>query len=85
MPLPEYKLYAIRYATRDARRQDHFIGGDPHDASMPMDYFTWVAIGEERVFVIDSDSRRRWRASAGAPFCAVRWTVCACSASIPTP
>ena len=23
----EYELFAIRYATRDARRSDHFIGG----------------------------------------------------------
>ncbi len=52
--LPEYALYAIRYARRDARRRDHFIGGDPHDAPMPMDYFVWAAIGPERAFVIDS-------------------------------
>jgi hypothetical protein len=25
--LPEYELYAIRYAEHDARRSDHFIGG----------------------------------------------------------
>jgi hypothetical protein len=37
MALPEYELYAIRYAMRDAQRRDHFIGGDPHDAPMPMD------------------------------------------------
>jgi hypothetical protein len=36
---PEYELFAIRYATREARRSDHFIGGDPHDGPMPMDYF----------------------------------------------
>ncbi|MGH7914159.1 MAG: hypothetical protein ACREPW_05855 [Candidatus Binataceae bacterium] len=30
--LPEYKIFVIRYATRDARRADHFIGGGPHDA-----------------------------------------------------
>jgi glyoxylase-like metal-dependent hydrolase (beta-lactamase superfamily II) len=51
--VPIYELYAIRYATRDGRRADHFIGGDPHDGPMPMDYFVWVAIGEERTFVID--------------------------------
>lgn len=51
---PEYKIYAIRYATRDARRADHFIGGDPHDGPMPMDYFTWVVVGPDRVFVIDT-------------------------------
>ena len=51
--LPVYELYAIRYATREARRADHFIGGDPHDGPMPMDYFVWVAVGRERSFVID--------------------------------
>lgn len=52
--LPEYELFAIRYATRDARRRDHFIGGDPHDAPMPMDYFVWVAKAPERSVIIDS-------------------------------
>src|SRR5882724_3620529 len=51
--LPEYELFAIRYAMREARRADHFIGGDPHDAPMAMDYFVWVAKGPERSFVID--------------------------------
>lgn len=52
--LPIYELFAIRYATRDARRADHFIGGDPHDGPMPMDYFVWVAIREGRAVVIDA-------------------------------
>src|SRR5271154_5579472 len=52
--LPEYELYAIRYAMRDARRSDHFIGGDPHDGPMPMDYFLWVAKGDGRAVVIDA-------------------------------
>ena len=43
--LPEYKIFALKYATREARRADHFIGGDPHDGPMPMDYFTWVVVG----------------------------------------
>ncbi len=54
MALPVYALYAIRYATRQARRRDHFIGGDPHDGPMPMDYFLWVAIGPDRTVVIDA-------------------------------
>ena len=53
MSEPEYELYAIRYATRGAKRAAHFIGGDPHDAPMPMDYFVWVAISLERTVVID--------------------------------
>ena len=49
----EYELYAIRYATRDARRADHFIGGDPHDAAMPMDYYVWLARNAERSVLVD--------------------------------
>src|SRR3954447_13068493 len=52
--LPEYEIYAIRYATRQARRADHFVGGDPHDAPMPMDYFTWVVRGPERLVLVDT-------------------------------
>ncbi|MGH7934618.1 MAG: N-acyl homoserine lactonase family protein, partial [Candidatus Binataceae bacterium] len=52
--IPEYKIFAIRYATRDARRADHFVGGDPHDGPMPMDYFIWVVVGPDRVFLVDT-------------------------------
>ncbi len=37
-----YEVYAVRYATRAARRRDNFIGGDPHDADMPLDYYIWL-------------------------------------------
>ena len=49
MAEPQYEVFAIRYATREARRHEHFIGGDPHDGPMPMDYFVWVAKNAERV------------------------------------
>jgi glyoxylase-like metal-dependent hydrolase (beta-lactamase superfamily II) len=52
--LPEYEVFALRYAMRDARRSDHFIGGDPHDGPMPMDYFLWLVRGAGRVVVVDS-------------------------------
>ena len=51
--LPVFDLYAIRYATREGRRQENFIGGDPHDGPMAMDYFVWVAVSPERSVVID--------------------------------
>lgn len=51
---PIYELYAIRYATRGGQRRDHFMGGDPHEGPMPMDYYLWVAVGPERTFVIDA-------------------------------
>jgi glyoxylase-like metal-dependent hydrolase (beta-lactamase superfamily II) len=51
--LPEFELFAIRYATREAQRRDNFIGGDPHDGPMPMDYFLWAAVSPERTYIID--------------------------------
>lgn len=54
MAIPAYEVVAIRYARRDARRQEHFIGGDPHDAPMAMDYFLWLIRNEERVIVVDT-------------------------------
>src|SRR5215510_4461038 len=52
--LPEYEIYAIRYATREGFRRDNFIGGDAHDGPMPMDYYSWVAVGSTGAYVIDT-------------------------------
>ena len=52
--LPIYELYAIRYAMRDAKRSEHFIGGDPHDGPMPMDYFVWLARRGDHHVLIDT-------------------------------
>ena len=65
---PEYALYAIRYAMRDAKRSGHFIGGDPHDGPMPMDYFLWAAVGSERSFVVDCGFTAEVSAKRGRTF-----------------
>jgi len=52
--LPDYEIYALRYATRGGRRAEHFVGGDPHDAEMPMDYFIWLVKGAQHTFVVDT-------------------------------
>ena len=51
--LPEYEICAIRYARRDAIRREHFIGGDPHESPMPMDYYVWVIKGPAGAIVLD--------------------------------
>lgn len=51
---PTYEVFALRYAMREARRSEHFIGGDPHDGPMPMDYFLWLIRGDGRTIVVDS-------------------------------
>jgi len=73
---PTYAVYAVKYAERPARRAEHFIGGDPHDEAMDMDYFIWAIVplgaddnvpqGAEGVWVIDTgfdrlDAERRDR------------------------
>jgi hypothetical protein len=32
----------------------NFIGGDPHDGPMPLDYLVWVIRGDERTFLFDT-------------------------------
>lgn len=51
--MPEYEVFALRYAHREARRSEHFVGGDPHDGPMPMAYYIWVIRGDGRVVVVD--------------------------------
>lgn len=57
--VPEYEVFALRYATRGARRADHFVGGDPHDAEMPMDYFVWLVRSPQRTFIVDTGFTQR--------------------------
>jgi glyoxylase-like metal-dependent hydrolase (beta-lactamase superfamily II) len=49
-----YEVFAIRYATRQAQRRDHFVGGDPHNVEMPMDYFVWLIRNADRTVVVDT-------------------------------
>lgn len=66
-----WRVYAVKYAEREARRPDHFIGGDPHDDPMPMDYFVWAIVrdradGGAETWVVDTgfdtvDAERRNR------------------------
>ncbi len=51
---PPYEVFAVKYATREASRKNHFIGGDSHDGPMPMDYYVWVVRNARRTFVVDT-------------------------------
>jgi glyoxylase-like metal-dependent hydrolase (beta-lactamase superfamily II) len=68
---PTYRVVAVKYAERKARRPEHFVGGDPHDEPMDMDYFVWAIVanrpdGPARTWVVDTgfdqlDAERRNR------------------------
>jgi glyoxylase-like metal-dependent hydrolase (beta-lactamase superfamily II) len=52
-----YEVFALKYATRDAKRADHFLDKtavrDP-DAPMPMDYFVWLVQNASRRYLVDT-------------------------------
>lgn len=60
-----YEVFAIRYATREGRRPEHFVGGDPHDEPMPMDYFVWLVRNAQRTFVVDTGFNAAMAAKRG--------------------
>ena len=50
-----WEVYAVRYGhNAQARRSGNFLGGDPHDAPMPLDYYVWAIKGAARSFVLDT-------------------------------
>jgi hypothetical protein len=48
------EIYAVRYAHHDRRASENFYGGDPHDGPMPLDYFVWAIVGENRTLILDT-------------------------------
>jgi glyoxylase-like metal-dependent hydrolase (beta-lactamase superfamily II) len=59
--LPQYQVFAIRYATFHRVRRDNFLGvpPDPHDGPMPMDYFVWLIRGDGRDILVDTGFNQR--------------------------
>jgi glyoxylase-like metal-dependent hydrolase (beta-lactamase superfamily II) len=62
-----YEVYAIRYATLQARtRRETFLGVDPHDAApCPIDYYVWLVRNAERTIVVDTGFDRAEGAARG--------------------
>ncbi len=55
MSMPQYEVFALRYATHAERRaHENFIFYDAHDGPMPMDFFIWAIRGEGRTIVVDT-------------------------------
>ena len=70
--IPNYEVYALRYAAHDRPRRDNFIASsDPHDDPMPMDYFVWVIRGNGNVWLVTPVSMQTWRVDVHVIFCDV--------------
>jgi glyoxylase-like metal-dependent hydrolase (beta-lactamase superfamily II) len=57
--LPAYEVYAIKYAEHQRRASVNFLGGDPHDGPMPMDYFVWLVRGPSGSWLVDTGFDRK--------------------------
>lgn len=49
-----HEIYAIKYAHHERRASENFLGGDPHDAPMPLDYFVWAIKGPDKTWIVDT-------------------------------
>ncbi|HYL91165.1 MAG TPA: N-acyl homoserine lactonase family protein [Burkholderiales bacterium] len=72
-----YEVYALKYAHHPRRASENFIGGDPHDGPMPLDYFIWLVRGDGREIVVDTGfsaglARKRGRLHLRCPAEALR-------------
>lgn len=54
MALTTYEVYALRYARMERNRRDNFIGHEPHDGPMPMDFFVWLIRSDSRTILVDT-------------------------------
>src|SRR5262245_31912486 len=59
MSTPNYEIHAVRYAELERRASENFLGGDPHDGPMPMDFFGWAVVRGGRTFVVDTGFSER--------------------------
>ena len=79
--MAEHEIYAIKYAHHMRRASENFIGGDPHDGPMPLDYFVWLIRGGGREVVVDTGfssatAMRRGRDHIRCPAEALRLLQC---------
>lgn len=54
-----WEAYAICYARHNRRAGENFIGGDPHDEPMPLNYYVWVLRNGARTVVVDTGFDQR--------------------------
>lgn len=81
--IPEFQVFAIKYASVDRRASDNFLIRDVHDGPMALDFYFWLIRGHGRTVLVDTgfsacSSRQRGRSFIREPLDALAATnVCA--------
>lgn len=56
---PKWKVWAIRYATLQTKRNHVFLDGAPNDnGPSRLDYYTWALQSEDRTIIVDTGCRK---------------------------
>lgn len=67
--MPCYEVHAIKYAELKGRRPTEiFLGADPHEALVDMDYFVWLIRSYDRTIVVDMGFNREIADKRGRVF-----------------
>lgn len=75
--LPEYEVYALRFAGMQRRQAENFLFRDEHDGVVDMDFFVWLIRHGETAILVDTGfgergSRARQRPLDHCPIAALR-------------
>ena len=55
MSTDQYRIYAVKYAELMRMQRDNFIGADAHETGeMPLNYYVWAIVGDDRTIVVDT-------------------------------
>lgn len=54
-----WEAFAVAYARHDRPASENFIGGDPHNGPMPLNYYVWVLKNGEKTVVVDTGFDQR--------------------------
>ncbi|MBV6305691.1 N-acyl homoserine lactonase family protein [Candidimonas humi] len=53
-PLPEYEIYALRFARMQRHTSENFIFRDEHDGLVDMDFFIWLVRNGDTAILVDT-------------------------------
>ncbi len=48
-----WQVYALRYGHHDRPARDNFVFADAHDGPMPLDFFVWALVCDNRTIIVD--------------------------------
>ena len=68
MSLPQWEVYALRYATVARRRLEMFINHDLHDGPKQMDYFVWLLRNGDDLVLVDTGFDAKMAQERGRQF-----------------